>query len=111
MKTQNACIAILLALCFLIATASGDQSCKFTLNNTSKIGAQELRPGDYKLVVDAPKVVLTDLKTGKSIELEAKVETTDTKVSSTEVHSTQVDGANRISEIRIGGTNTKITFE
>jgi hypothetical protein len=111
MKIQNTCIAILLALGFLTATASADQSCKFTLNNASKIGAQELSPGDYKLVVDAPKVVLTELKTGKSIELEAKIETTDMKSSSTEVHTRQVDGTSQISEIRNGVSKTKITFE
>lgn len=111
MKTKMTCIAILLAFGFLTATASADQSCRFTLSNTSKIGDAELRPGDYKLVVDAPQVVLIELRTGKSIELQAKVENMDEKVAVTQVHSKQVDGVSRISEIRIGGSKTRIAFE
>lgn len=111
MKTKMTCIAILLAFGFLTATASADQRCQFTLSTASKIGNAELQPGDYKVVVDAPKVVLTELRTGKSIELEAKVETTDKKFATTEVHSKLVDGASQISEIRIGGSKTRIAFE
>jgi hypothetical protein len=111
MKTKMTCIAMLLAFGFLTATASADQSYRFNLSQPSKIGNAELRPGDYKLVVDAPKVVLTELSTGKSIELEAKVESTDQKFATTEIHSSQVDGASRIREIRIGGSKTKIAFE
>ena len=111
MKTKMTCIAILLAFGFLTATANADQSYKCTLSSACKIGSADVQPGDYKLVVDAPKVVLTELSTGKSIELEAKVESTDQKFATTEIHSSQVDGASRIREIRIGGSKTIIAFE
>lgn len=111
MKPRNMFTAILLSLAFLTTGAIADQSCKFTVNNPARIGDQELRPGEYKLVVDASKVVLTEVKTGKSIEINAKIETADTKASSTEVHSRQVDGGSQISEIRMGGSKTKIIFE
>ena len=64
MKTKIACITILLACGFLTVAASADQSFKFSLSDVSKIGTAELKPGEYKVVVDAPKVVLTDLKSG-----------------------------------------------
>ena len=111
MKTKMTCIAILLALGFLTPAASADESCRFTLTNTSRIGNAELRPGEYKLVIDAPKVVLTELNTGKSIELEANVENVDKKFDRTEIHSKQVDGVSQISEIRIGGSKTKVAFD
>jgi hypothetical protein len=111
MKTKMTCIAILLAFGFLTATASADQNYGFTLSSASKIGNAELRPGDYKLVVDTQKVMLTELRTGKSIELEAKVENADKKFAATEIRSKQVDGVDQISEIRIGGSKTKIAFE
>jgi hypothetical protein len=110
MKTKMTCIAILLAFGFLTATAMADQSYRITLSNASKIGNAELKPGDYKLVVDAPKVVLTELRTGQSIELEAKVENMDEKVDNTEIHSNSVDGVSQINEIRIGGSKTRIVF-
>jgi hypothetical protein len=110
MKTKMTCIAILLAFGFLTAAASADESYRFTLNKESKIGNAELHPGDYKLVVGGPKVVLTEIKTGKSVELEAKVENVDKKFDTTEIHSKQVDGVSQISEIRIGGSKTRIAF-
>lgn len=110
MKTKMTCIAILLVCGFLTVTASADQSYRITLGNMSKMGGTELQPGEYKLIVDAPKVMLTDLKTGKSIELEAKIENTDEKFANTEVHSTHVDGLSHIKEIRLGGTKTRIAF-
>jgi hypothetical protein len=110
MKTKTICVMFLLALGFLAATASADQSCKFILSSTSKIGTAELQPGEYRLVVDEKRVVLTELKTGKLIELEAKIEQTEQKANSTQVHSQQVDGVSRINEIRIGGSKTKVAF-
>ena len=59
----------------------------------------------------SPKIALTELKTGKLIELEAKVESVEKKFPTTEIHSKKVDGVSQISEIRIGGSKTRITFE
>ena len=111
MKTKMTCIAILLAFGFLTATANADQSYKFTLNSAYKIGNTDVKPGDYKLVVGGPKSVLTHLNTGKSFELDAKVENADQKFDTTEIHTRQVDGASQISEIRIGGSTARIAFQ
>jgi hypothetical protein len=110
MKTKTICIAILLAFGFLTSIASADQSYRITLSNASKIGNIELQPGEYKLVVDMPKVVFTELKTGKSIELAAKIENVDEKFANTQIHWSHVDGVRQIIEIRIGGSKTKIAF-
>lgn len=112
MKTKITFIAILLACGFLTVAASADQSVRFSLSDVSRIGTAELKPGDYKLVIDdAPKVVLTHLKSGKTIELQAKVEDMEEKFERTEVHSSRVDGVSQIKEIRIGGSKTKIAFD
>jgi len=111
MKTKMTCIAILLAFGFLTTAASADESYRFALGTVSKIGNAELRPGDYKLVVGGPKVVITEIKTGNSIELQAKVESVDKKFDTTEIHSKQVDGVSQISEIRFGGSKTRIAFD
>ena len=111
MKTKTTFIAVLLAIGFLTAVASADQSYRITLSDTSRIGAAELKAGEYKMVVDAPSVVLTELATGKSIKLDAKIANLDQKVERTEVHSNRVDGIAQIKEIRLGGSKTKISFD
>ena len=111
MKTKVTCIAILLALGFLAARASADESYRFTLGSSAKIGTEALRAGDYKVVVDGPKLILTDMKTGKSVELKGRVENVDKKFAATEIHAKQVEGVSQISEIRIGGSKTKIAFD
>lgn len=113
MKIKMACLAVLLAFGFLTFIASGDQSKSYrvTLTDTFKIGNAELKPGEYKLVVDAPKVRFTELKSGKSVDLEANVESGDEKFTDTAVHARRIDGVSHIREIRIGGSKTKITFQ
>jgi hypothetical protein len=111
MKTTITCVAVLLAFGFLTTAASADESYRFTLSRPSTVGGTELQPGDYKLVVNAPKAVLTEIKTGKSIEVQARVETANKKFETTEVHSTQVDGVYQLSEIRIGGSKARIAFD
>ena len=111
MKTTMICVAMVLAAGFLAATAIADQSCRFVLNDKSSIGSAEFQAGEYKLVVDGPKVVLTELKTGKTVELEAKIENLDKKSDGTEVRTKQVGGVKHVSEIRMGGSKTKLTFD
>lgn len=71
----------------------------------------ELQPGEYKLVVDEPKVRFIELKTGKSLELDARVESGDRKFDSTKIHTQSVDGVSQSRQIRIGGTETRIAFD
>jgi len=111
MKTQMMSTLILLALGFLTFTASAEQTFQITFSSASKIGSAQFQAGQYKVLVDAPKVALTEVRSGKSVELEAKVETMDEKVASNEVHSTTVDGISQINEIRFGGSKIKITFD
>jgi len=111
MKNVIRCLAILAAIGLIASSAFADQSYRITLSSVSKIGNIEFKPGEYKLVVDAPKVRLTELNSGKAVELEAKVEDAATKNEQTAIHSTRVDGVTKISEIRIGGSKTRITFD
>ncbi|SPE32660.1 conserved exported hypothetical protein [Candidatus Sulfopaludibacter sp. SbA6] len=113
MKIKTLGLAILLAAGFLASSATADQpkSYRITIGAVSKVGQAELQPGEYRLVVDEPKVRFIEQKSGKSVELDAKVESGDRKFDSTEIRSAQVDGASQIREIRIGGTKTRIAFD
>lgn len=110
MKNVMRCVAILAAIGLVAGSAFADQSYRITLGTDSKIGNLEFKAGEYKLVVDAAKVRLTQANSGKAVELEAKVEEADTKHAQTEIHSKLVDGVSQISEIRIGGSKTRIAF-
>ena len=111
MKTKMTCVAVLLLSGFLATTASAEETYRISIPSDSKIGVAELRAGDYRVAVGAPKIVFKELKTGKLTELEAKVENVEKKFPNTEIHSKKVDGVSQISEIRIGGSTTIITFE
>ena len=112
MKFKTPCFLMLATLGLLVATANADpsKSYRITIGDATKIGTAELRPGNYTLVFDAPKVRLTELDSGKVVELEAKIESVDKKIETTEIHSQQVDGVRRINEIRLGGSKTRIDF-
>ncbi len=110
MKIIVKCLAVLFAIGLIAGSAYADQSYRITLGSVSKIGDIEFKPGEYRLVVDAPKVRLTGLNGGKTVEFEAKVEEAPTKNDYTAIQSTSVEGVNKITEIRIGGSKTRIAF-
>ena len=110
MNTKIMSIAILLIAGLPTATLSADHSYRINIRDTSSIGSIEFQPGEYTLDVESPKVVLTELKSGKPVHLEAQVHNMERKINNTEIHSKRVAGVNQISEIRIGGSKTRIVF-
>jgi hypothetical protein len=113
MKMKATILAMVLSIGFLAAVAAADQpkSYRITISTPSKIGATELNRGDYRVQVDQPKVRFTEVKTGKTVEFEVKVENLEAKIPSTTIQSQNVDGVSMIREIRIGGSKTKIAFD
>jgi len=94
-----------LVLALAIASA---ETYKVTLFQPSVVKGKELKAGQYKLNITDQRVVIMDGKT--PIEISAKVETADQKFSSTTVRYSQENGKNSISEIRFGGTRTRLVF-
>lgn len=84
---------------------------KITLPNPSRVGSNELAPGDYRLALGADSVRVTEMKSGKSVEVAAKVETGETKFNHTAITSQKADGIAHIREIRLGGTKILIAFQ
>jgi hypothetical protein len=91
-----------------LTIASAAQNYKITLFQESVVAGSTLKPGDYKLVVDGEKVVISKGKA--TVETTAKLETNQDKFSSTSVRYENGDGKYRVKEIRLGGTNTKLVF-
>jgi|KBSSwiStaDraftv2_1062776.scaffolds.fasta_scaffold121716_3 hypothetical protein len=113
MKLKATFLAAVLSIGLLSGVAAGDQpkTYRISISSASKIGTTEFQPGDYELVVDQPKVRLTERKTGKSVEIEAKVENLENKVPSTMIQSETVNGVSMIRHILIGGSKTKVAFD
>ena len=91
-----------------LTVASAAQSHKLTLFYPSVVGDSELRPGDCQVTFDDSRVVIKQGR--KKVEADVKVETADEEFKSTSVRYSNGDGKQHISEIRIGGTNTKLVF-
>lgn len=79
-----------------------------TLFQPSLVAGKELKPGDYKLIVEDGKAVIQKGK--EKVEATVRVEQSDSKFSSTSVRYTEENGKLKIQEIRLGGTTTKLVF-
>lgn len=80
-----------------------------TMYQAAVLAGTELKPGDYELSLKDTKVVL---KGGRvAVESAVKVEKTGTKFARTSVRCDSGNGALRIQEISLGGTDLKLEFE
>jgi hypothetical protein len=76
-----------------------------SLHQDASVNGKQLKAGDYKIEVKDDVAVM---KRGKqSIEVPVKTETATSKFNSTQI---QYADSNKVQEIRIGGTNTKLVF-
>lgn len=103
---QKVFVFILAAAMSVVAAA---QSYKITLFQDSIVNGETLKAGEYKVIVENDKATIKSGK--KSVEAPVKVESADSKFSSTSVRYQNGDGKYRVKEIRIGGTATKLVFE
>ena len=111
MKPITVILFVSALLLVLIGPARADKSYRVTVSNVSKAGSVELQPGDYHLVLDNAKGRFRELKSGKEFDVEAKIDDSAVeKFEQTAVHSRQGEGTMLISEIRLGGTKTKVVF-
>jgi hypothetical protein len=85
---------------------AGAMSSKITLFQPSLLNGVELKPGEYKIEVAGDKLVMKNGKT--KAEASVKSEQADGKFGQTSIRYMNGDGKYRITEIRIGGTNTKL---
>ena len=102
---------ILFTLAFLGAsiTAAHARSYTVTLFQPATVSGTELKPGDYTVEVKDETVTIKNAKT--QVSAPVKVETAETKNSSTTVRYANGDGKYKIQEIRLGGTKTKLVLQ
>ena len=90
---------------FALAAASAAEKHTVQFYSPTVIGGQELKAGEYKLVLDGNKLTIKDGK--RVIETDVKVESEGTKYNTTGVRYV---GGKQASEIRFGGTTTKLVL-
>jgi hypothetical protein len=101
-----ATLALALATAGTVASVGG--SYRITLVQPSVVNGNDLKAGEYRLNLGTEKVTLV---TGdKSVEVPVKIESVDQKFDVTAIRYSTVGGKARISEIRLGGTKTKLVF-
>jgi len=98
-------IAIFLTIGLFAASAA---SYNVTLFQPSIVAGKELKPGDYKLVLEDNRAIIQKGK--EKVEVTVKVEQGDSKFSSTSVRYAEENGKLKIQEIRLGGTTTRLVF-
>ena len=106
-------LIVLFALFALVAAIAGTvpalgPSYNVKLLRPSMVKGMELKEGEYRLNVNKDIATIGNGKV--SVEAPVKVETTDSKFDTTAIRYTELAGKSVISEIRVGGTKTKIIF-
>ncbi len=109
----NKAILVLAVLALAVVAMAGTfpgggPTYRVTLVQPAVVNGTVLKPGEYKLNVVADKMTLSSGK--QSVEVGVKVENVEEKFEHTAIRYTQENGKAVISEIRVGGTTTKLVF-
>jgi len=99
----------LLFACLLAGMAiASTKSYTVTFFEPSVVGGTELKAGSYRVEIQDQKIVI---KNGhESAEASVKVETNETRYSTTTVRYADSGGKNKVEEIRVGGTKMKLVL-
>ena len=81
-----------------------------TIISPTKAGSAQLKPGDYKVKVEGSNAVFTEVNSSKSVTTPVKVENGDKKYDDTRVQITKDGGTDRLDDIELGGSKTKLEF-
>lgn len=101
-------LLVTLVMTFVAVSLASAKSYNITLYQPSVVGGTELKPGDYKLEIEAEKVRITNGR--QSGEVVVKVQNSERKFTSTTVRYSNDNGKYRVQEIRLGGTATTLVF-
>jgi len=100
----------ILALVASAGTVPAGTHYKITLLQPSVVKGTVLKAGDYKLSLGDAKVTITPTNGKNPLEVPVKVESVETKFADTVIGYASENGKSVISEIRLGGTKTKLVF-
>jgi len=95
-------------LCLSTLGILSAKSYSITLSNPTQVGSVQLKPGDYKVKVEGNTAVFTDQDRNKSFTVPVKIENANEKYDNTAVITRNDAGVDKIQEIDLGGSHTKV---
>jgi len=105
MKTK---LLLLFVSVLLVTGAAFAKTHTIRLHSPTHVGGEELKPGNYKLEIEAGKAVFFDGRT--RVEAPVSLKESEQKFSRDSVRYIDADGKMKVREIRLGGTNTRVVF-
>jgi hypothetical protein len=101
---------VVAALAVSSLTIVNAKTYEIILSGPTKAGSVELKAGQYKLKVDGANAIFTEINSAKSFTTPVKVQTGDKKFDDTKVQTTKDGNIDKIEEIDLGGSKTKLGF-
>jgi hypothetical protein len=98
-----------LAFGILALAVASAENFRVTISQPTSVKGTQLKAGEYRLNIENSKCTMVNGK--QSVEVGVKVETADKKFDTTAVRYTGTGEKQSISEIRIGGTKTRLIFD
>src|SRR5579864_6506619 len=98
-------VLALSSLCILSA-----KTYELTLTSITKAGTVQLKPGQYTLKIQGASAIFTEVNSSKTFTVPVKVQETEKKFDDTKVQSSKDGDTDRIEEIDLGGSKTKLGF-
>jgi len=97
-----------LSVCsFALANA---KSYDIMLSKPTMAGKVELKAGEYRVKINGANAVFTDVNSDKSVTAPVNIVKADRKYGETMIQTTTEGSADRLQEIDLGGSDTKLTF-
>ncbi len=94
---------------FALAAALGASSYSVNLPKPAVVNGTEIKAGEYKVEVNGSKAILKSGKT--SVETDVTVDTLPSKAYQSTACCLGEDGKYHLQELRLGGSNIKLTIK
>jgi hypothetical protein len=98
------------ALCVSTLSIVSAKSYDIVISNPVQAGTVQLKPGEYRLKVNGGNATFVNVNTDKSFTTPVKVETSDKKFDQTKMDTTKDGDQNKLQDIELGGSNTRLEF-
>ena len=98
------------ALCVSTLSIVSAKSYDIVISNPVQAGTVQLKPGEYRLKVNGSNATFVNVNTDKSFTTPVKVETSDKKFDQTKMDTTKDGDQNKLQDIELGGSNTRLEF-
>jgi hypothetical protein len=101
---------VVAALALSSLTIVSAKTYEIILSGPTKAGNVQLKAGQYKLKVEGDNAIFTEVNSSKSFTTPVKVQTGEKKFDDTKVQTTKDGNVDKIEEIDLGGSKTKLGF-